>query len=1343
LYLYWFDVKINLCWREGDRDLNRKPPLSVEQGIGRLMLAFRFCVVVSAGAIAILGYGVKASAEEFPPTSEPQSVREFSGDPTPWVPPAIEPTDSKRDPSVPTENFAPPADEGEIVSPADDKSTESPQSNSPSAPEEKPPSVGTTDSSRDRDSAPTPASSHPRRERPISSDLPVTPVEQASIAEFSAPERATAAGTLPNASSPDAPTEAVSTTPDSPSSETATEAIGATPDSNVAAPTPEPNVAPLDPQSILEAFKTAIADTPGVTSAAIAQTPSISNNPETPTEAALIVESSAAEAPRVLEKFKEAIARFQGIEHAIVTENLSTSDASVSTDLSSGFPRSNFVPFERILAAFKRTPSRTSVLPSEQAIPVSDHLLNPQSLLSVFKTLSAQPEENNPSDRTDNPVTQTQSPSAPANAIARAVLTPQTVVEAFATVIAEVPQPEAPDRRAILSEPVASPLNRQNFTPFERILNSFSRTTPSQAETSSTAESPPQPPATADGSASSTSQPETSPRVESLPQPTDAPNSTASETPSQNAPEDVQAVREAPTQAETRTVYRASGLPNPQSVLEAFALALGQETVLPSNQPETNASAESPAQPPATAEPAVIPSNQPETNASAESPAQPPATAEPAVIPSNQPETNASAESPAQPPATAEPAVIPSNQPETNAIAEPQTQSAVTAGASNVPPPNSSQFTPIERIFEGFQPTAAASAQTEPASTSPRAGLLNPQSVLEAFALALGQETVLPPSQPETNAIAESPAQSAVTTDAIAISTPEPTVNSGAESSLQPQTPTIIGQTSFTPFTRILDRFKTYNPPQLAAETEVSPIPETPAREIEVVQATPGTNSTIDFTFPSPRSVLDAFQQVIANPPTSESEVASEPTPQPETPTAPQPAAVLEGVDPPNYLDSSTNPLLFPTQPEEVEIDIDQPITLQQAVELARRNNPTLREARIALDSAREGLREALAAEYPTLSTEFNVTRSDSAQQELNNTTLAGRSVDNSTITTSADARLELNYNLLTGGRRPAQIKAAEERVRLNQLDVERLAEQTRFEVTRAYYNLQEADARVNIEQAAVEDATRTLRDAQLLEQAGLGTRFDVLRAQVDLANSQQNLTVAQSRQRTSRRELATSLGLGQQAIVTAADEIEVAGSWEPSLEETIILAYRNRAELEQELVQRNISEQQREIALSALRPQVSLFANYNVLGIVDDNQGLADGYTVGARLQWTLFEGGAARARAAQEEKNIERAETRFDQQRNQVRLEVEQAYNNLKASEENIQTAAVALQLAEESLRLARLRFSAGVGTQTDVINAQTELTRSRGNLLTAIIEYNQSLAALQRAVSNLPDSRLFDLP
>jgi Outer membrane protein len=267
------------------------------------------------------------------------------------------------------------------------------------------------------------------------------------------------------------------------------------------------------------------------------------------------------------------------------------------------------------------------------------------------------------------------------------------------------------------------------------------------------------------------------------------------------------------------------------------------------------------------------------------------------------------------------------------------------------------------------------------------------------------------------------------------------------------------------------------------------------------------------------------------------------------------------------------------------------------------------------------------------------------------------------------------------------------------------------------------------------------LRDAQALERAGIGTRFDVLRAQVQLANSQQQLTNAISQQQVNRRQLAQILNISPAIDLAAADPVDAAGEWNLSLEDSIVLAFRNRAELEQQLARRELAEQQKRLALSALGPTLSVSAQYQLTDSFGDTLGPASGYAVQAGIRWRLFDGGAARASANQQEANIAIAEANFANVRNQVRFQVEQAYSSLLANRSNITTARAAVEQATEALRLARLRFQAGVGTQTDVINAETDLTNAQGNLVSAILGYNRSLATLQRAVTNLPiptDSR-----
>ncbi|MDZ7954407.1 TolC family protein [Nostoc sp. DedQUE09] len=438
--------------------------------------------------------------------------------------------------------------------------------------------------------------------------------------------------------------------------------------------------------------------------------------------------------------------------------------------------------------------------------------------------------------------------------------------------------------------------------------------------------------------------------------------------------------------------------------------------------------------------------------------------------------------------------------------------------------------------------------------------------------------------------------------------------------------------------------------------------------------------------------------------------------------TPPKAQNSSSSVQVPDRLNPNPNPLQFPTKPEEVRIQGTVPISLAQALELAKRNNRDLQLAILQLERSRSELRESQAALFPTLGINSSVTNSGN-----------GFNSNSSQASTSFNGSAELNYNLYTSGNRQASIRAAEEQLRVDELNVESQSLIINLNATTQYYDLQQADEQVRINQSAVQNAQASLRDTQARERAGVGTRFDVLQAQVNLANAQQQLTNAISQQQIARRQLATLLSLSQSAEISASDPVQLAGLWPQTVEQSIVQAFQNRPELQQFLGQRNIEEQRRRQALSQLGPQVSLAGNYNLLDRYDDGVSITDGYSVELAGNLTLFDGGAARARAAQSRANIGIAETRFANQRDLIRFDVEQYYARLQSNLNNVQTSSVALNQAREALNLARLRFQAGVGTQTEVIDAENDLTRAEGNRVTAILDYNRALANLQRAVTS----------
>ena len=81
------------------------------------------------------------------------------------------------------------------------------------------------------------------------------------------------------------------------------------------------------------------------------------------------------------------------------------------------------------------------------------------------------------------------------------------------------------------------------------------------------------------------------------------------------------------------------------------------------------------------------------------------------------------------------------------------------------------------------------------------------------------------------------------------------------------------------------------------------------------------------------------------------------------------------------------------------------------------------------------------------------------------------------------------------------------------------------------------------------------------------------------------------------------------------------------------------------------------------------------------------------------------------------------------QVRFQVEESFNNLRADTRTIQTTSREVLSARESLRLARLRFQAGVTTQREVVDNQRDLTQAQLRYAGALRDYNNGLSELRR--------------
>lgn len=297
-------------------------------------------------------------------------------------------------------------------------------------------------------------------------------------------------------------------------------------------------------------------------------------------------------------------------------------------------------------------------------------------------------------------------------------------------------------------------------------------------------------------------------------------------------------------------------------------------------------------------------------------------------------------------------------------------------------------------------------------------------------------------------------------------------------------------------------------------------------------------------------------------------------------------------------------------------------------------------------------------------------------------------------------------------------------------LDITRLQNETALVAKNLFFNALYAQALVDTQQEQVRFAQENVRITQSRLRNGIVSRYDVLTAQATLANAQQQLLAAQDQQQQAQANLAYLLGTDPDAGLTLQTPALPPLSQGINLPQSTQIALRQRPELAQ--AQSNINEAQRLVRLAGngLLP---------VLGLVGTGEYTSNGSTVtprsyatvSAQLAVPLDDGGLTRSRvrAARLDvrtENILRAQIALS-----VSLEVRQATINIRNAQGQVGAAQAGLVQSEEARRLALERYTAGLGTFLDVLNAQATLAATRTNLANAQFFYQSSLAQLVRAL------------
>jgi len=407
-------------------------------------------------------------------------------------------------------------------------------------------------------------------------------------------------------------------------------------------------------------------------------------------------------------------------------------------------------------------------------------------------------------------------------------------------------------------------------------------------------------------------------------------------------------------------------------------------------------------------------------------------------------------------------------------------------------------------------------------------------------------------------------------------------------------------------------------------------------------------------------------------------------------------------------------------------------LSLSQALEIALKANLALKKSKDEIDAARAIKNISRANFLPTFNTQYSYKRRDDELTQLGST---GRPIvltplEEYAFVASFSQPIFRRFSLIN------QYKVAG-----YGLDIAKISEKgTRLEVIfmveKAFFTLLKARKLHSVAKDAVKLLSALSEVAKNFYQVGMTPLNDWLKAQVELANAKQDLIVANNNLGFAKSEFNIILRRPVNATVEITDILDYS-PLENNFEYYHDMAVQNRFEIKVADLNVEIADREVKIAKKDLYPSINLEGSYYEIGTdwdVDGGEGIsdADGWSISAVATWNFWEWGRTCYGVKEKLSRLSQAKHDKEELYDNVQLEVKRSYLKARESEKNITTIEKAIEQAKENLRISEEQYKHQVATSTDVLDAQTLLSKTMTNYYNALYDFKISKASLRRVIS-----------
>jgi outer membrane protein len=418
---------------------------------------------------------------------------------------------------------------------------------------------------------------------------------------------------------------------------------------------------------------------------------------------------------------------------------------------------------------------------------------------------------------------------------------------------------------------------------------------------------------------------------------------------------------------------------------------------------------------------------------------------------------------------------------------------------------------------------------------------------------------------------------------------------------------------------------------------------------------------------------------------------------------------------------------LFAGAADDQNNPLPEPLSMAEAIQIAVKQNPEIKAAQFQMDAVKSNSVKAQSGFYPQLNFAQSFNRTNNPMwafgTKLNQAAITqgdfdpARLNDPDAINNFTSAFL-LSWSIYEGGRTKIGWEQAKQNLSIASLTLERTRQNVIARTAAAYVRLVLSQKNIMVTKQALETATANLKMIQSRYDSGFVVKSDLLRAMVHIADLEQQHLLAESRFKIKEAMLNASMGSGEANPLNPVTPLTISSEIQSTVDTWIETALSKRPEMGALRLEEDIAKKEVAKSQSGHYPDVNLVGNYEINS--EDFSDSADNYALGAVVRVNIFSGNRISEEAKAAKSMLSRVQEMQKSMELGIQVQAREAFLKAKSARERIRVAKIAVDQAEEGLRIVKNRYNNGLLTIVGLLDAELARQQAHTNYFRALHDY-----------------------